>query len=77
MDTSQHDLTALFLQLGLAADEASIAQFIVDNSPIPKEVSLADAGFWNPSQAGFIKQGLDDDSDWAEIIDHLDAWLRG
>ncbi len=77
MDTSRHDLTTLFEQLGLAADEASIAQFIVDHSPIPGDVLLWEASFWNESQARFLKQGIEEDSDWAEIIDHLDAWLRG
>jgi len=77
MDTSRHDLTTLFLQLGLPADEASIAQFIVDHSPIPEHVPLSEASFWNPSQATFLKQGIEEDSDWAEIIDHLDVWLRG
>lgn len=76
MDTSEHTMTALFEQLGLPGDAASIEAFIKQHSPLPPEVSLEDAPFWNATQAHFIAQGIDDDSDWAEVIDHLDAQLR-
>jgi len=50
MDTSKNTLTTLFRQLGLAADDASMEQF--------------------------LREGLEDDSDWAEAIDELNALLR-
>lgn len=76
MDTSEHTMATLFEQLGLPSDQASIESFISRHAPLPAEVALADAPFWNATQAHFIAQGIEDDSDWAEVIDHLDAQLR-
>ena len=75
MDTSIHTLNTLFEQLGLASDDTAIDQFVVEHSLAP-EVSLADADFWSPGQAMFLREALEDDSDWAEIVDYLDARLR-
>jgi len=76
MDTSQHTLNTLFEQLGLSSDDQSIQQFVTKHSPLPAETHLQDAPFWNESQARFIQEGLESDSDWAEVIDELDALLR-
>jgi len=76
MDTSKHTLSTLFQQLGLAADDASIEEFVRQHSPLPQKVALADATFWNLSQSQFLQEGLEDDSDWAEAIDELSALLR-
>jgi len=76
MDTSKHTLTTLFDQLGLASDEASIKEFIDRHSPLAREVAIQDAPFWSESQSHFLKEGLEEDSDWAEMIDELDAQLR-
>ena len=37
---------------------------------------LSQCGFWNSSQASFLKQVKDEDADWAEIVDQLNAMLR-
>lgn len=76
MDTAKHTLTTLFEQLGLPADDASIESFIAKYSPLPGEVALQDAPFWSESQSTFLEEGLEEDSDWAEIIDELDARMR-
>lgn len=76
MDTSEHNFPRLFEQLGLPSDEASIQKFISDHSPIPAEMHIYDAPFWNESQAHFLQEGLEDNADWAEVIDELDAQLR-
>ncbi|MBW7472249.1 DUF2789 domain-containing protein [Marinobacter sp. M216] len=76
MDTSKHTLNTLFEQLGLAADEKSIEDFVARYSPLPREIALQDAPFWSESQSHFLEEGLEDDSDWAEIIDELDAMMR-
>lgn len=76
MDTSQHTFTTLFEQLGLPSDPASIERFIMDHSPLPPEIALAQAPFWSESQSHFLHEGIEDDSDWAEVIDELDAQLR-
>ena len=77
MDTSKHTLTTLFEQLGLPSDQADIENFISRHSPLPAEIALQDAPFWSESQSHFLEEGLEDDSDWAEVIDELDALLRG
>jgi len=76
MDRSQHTLSTLFEQLGLPADEASIDHFIESHAPLSPEITLQDAAFWTASQSHFLAEGLEEDSDWAEIIDELDARLR-
>ncbi len=76
MDTSKHTLTTLFDQLGLASDEQSIDDFVSRYSPLPREIALQDAPFWSESQSHFLEEGLEEDSDWAEVIDELDARMR-
>lgn len=76
MDTSKHTLTTLFEQLGLASEKNSIEEFVARHSPLPREIALQDAPFWSESQSHFLEEGLEEDSDWAELIDELDAMLR-
>ncbi|MFO7529096.1 MAG: DUF2789 domain-containing protein [Marinobacter sp.] len=76
MDTSKHSLSILFEQLGLASDDKSIEDFVARHSPLPREIALQDAPFWSESQSHFLEEGLEEDSDWAEIIDELDAIMR-
>lgn len=76
MDTSKHTLSTLFQQLGLEADEESIEDFVTKYSPLPREIALQDAPFWSESQSQFLEEGLEEDSDWAEVIDELDARMR-
>lgn len=70
MDTSDHSLSTLFKQLGLTAGKTGIEAFIRDHH-LPEGLGLAQAPFWNESQAAFIREALDDDSDWAEMVDEL------
>jgi len=76
MDTSKHNLSKLFDQLGLASDEKSIEAFIARHSPLSREIALQDAPFWSEGQSQFLEEGLEDDSDWAEVIDELNAMMR-
>lgn len=76
MDTTKPTLTTLFEQLGLPSDAASIEAFIARHSPLPAEIALQDAPFWSESQSSFLEEGLEADSDWAEVIDELDAQMR-
>lgn len=76
MDTSKHTLNTLFEQLGLPSGQAEIENFIARHSPLPIEVAIQDAPFWSESQSHFLEEGLEEDSDWAEVIDELDALLR-
>lgn len=76
MDTSKHTLSTLFEQLGLDSDARSIENFVARHSPLPPEVAIQDAPFWSEGQSHFLEEGLEEDSDWAEIIDELDAMMR-
>jgi len=76
LDTTTHDLTTLFDQLGLASDASSIDAFIGTHRPLAARVRLVEAPFWNAGQRAFLDEALSDDSDWAERVDELDARLR-
>ena len=76
METFEHTLNNLFAQLGLPDMDKDIDAFIQAHRPIPKNISLEEAEFWNTSQSQFLKEALSDDSDWAEAIDQLDVRLR-
>ena len=76
MEPLVHDLNALFDQLGLDDTDAAIQAFINRHKPLPGNVELHQADYWNPSQSSFLKQAIDDDADWAEVVDHLDVLLR-
>jgi hypothetical protein len=71
-----HPFHELFEQLGLGSSPEEIRSFLQSHAPLPHEVALPDAIFWTPSQAGFLRQALLDDSDWAEVADALNAALR-
>jgi hypothetical protein len=77
MDTTHHPFHELFAQLGLPCDALSIAQFIQRHSPLPGHVALADADFWSPAQAAFLRETWQEDSDWAHQVDQLSEALRG
>lgn len=75
MDTSTHDFQGLFQQLGLISTEEAIDAFC-SNNRLPKDIPLEQAAFWSAGQAQFIHEALEQDSDWCEIVDQLDAQLR-
>ncbi|MDD5578077.1 MAG: DUF2789 domain-containing protein [Methylobacter sp.] len=76
MDTSTHTMQALFCQLGLADDEEQINAFIEAHRPIPGNIALSEADFWNEAQAAFLAEAVEEDSDWCELVDELDCLLR-
>jgi len=76
MDSPFHSFSDLFKQLGLAADDAGIAAFLRAHAPLSPHVTLAEAPFWTPSQAQLLKEELQEDADWAEVVDRLSAALR-
>lgn len=75
MDTSSHNLEALFQQLGLSTSEAAISAFITNNR-LPNNIPLEKAACWSAVQAEFIHEAIEMDSDWAGVVDLLDAQLR-
>ena len=77
MEPPVHTMSNLFAQLGLASEPAEIARFIASHRPIPESMRLADAPFWSPAQATFLREEILEDADWAVIIDELNADLHG
>ena len=76
MEHNFHPFHELFKQLGLECDAAAIGTFLRTHAPIPPAVMLPDALFWSPAQASFLRDALAADSDWAEVVDTLNAALR-
>lgn len=76
MEQHIHDIGSLFEQLGMDNSVEAINEFINKNNPVPGYVELHHAGFWNTAQSSFLKQAIDEDADWAQVVDQLDAMLR-
>lgn len=76
MDLSTHTMHDLFDQLGLPSEEAEIQQFVARHRPLPQDMALADAPFWTPAQAQFLREQLNRDADWAEVVDQLNMSLH-
>ncbi len=75
MDTQAHTLPALFAQLGLPNDLEGISTFIHTHQ-IRSNVELQKASFWSSAQASFLAEALQEDSDWAEVVDELNMRLH-
>ena len=75
MDTSSHTMQTLFMQLGLPNNNKAIEVFF-HNNHLPANIPLAQAAFWSAGQAQFLQESIAEDSDWAEIVDQMDALLR-
>ena len=76
MEGPTHDLNALFQQLGLPSETEDLQAFVSKYSPLAETIELADAPFWSPSQATFLREQLNKDADWAEVVDQLNLLLR-
>ncbi len=76
MEMQNHPLSSLFDQLGLDSSEQDIFDFITEYGPFLIAEELHHACFWSESQATFLKEAKNEDADWAEVVDQLDAMLR-
>ena len=76
MDMPIHTLNDLFVQLGLPAEEKDIDRFIEGHSPLPDNMRLHEAPFWNHAQASFLREEVMEDTEWAELIEQLNVRLR-
>ena len=76
MEPPVHSINALFDQLGLENSNDAIQLFIEQHKPLASEVVLHEAAFWNAAQAEFLRRAIEEDADWAEVVDHFDAMLR-
>lgn len=73
MDTNQHNFDTLFTQLGLQTD---IDRFVTEHRPLAADLHIWQAPFWNQAQADFLRESIEGDSDWAEMVDELDRRLH-
>lgn len=76
MDLTDHSLCNLFRQLGLPSAQPDIDSFVSKHRPLGGEIQLADAPFWTPGQAQFLREEIVEDAEWAEIVDQLNVLLR-
>lgn len=76
MMNPEHTMSDLFAQLGLPDTDEGINDFIHTHRPIPEDLTLEKAPFWNNGQSQFIHEALYADSDWSELVDQLDSRLR-
>ena len=76
MDTSFHTMNNLFAQLGLPDDDISIETFFREHHHLDNNIRLDNAPFWTATQAKFLRDAFQEDSDWSEMVDQLDARLR-
>ena len=44
--------------------------------PLADAIPLAEAAFWTPSQAAFLKAEIAEDADWSAVVDSLNLQLR-
>ena len=76
MDTSNHySMNTLFAQLGLPSELEQINKFLREHRLVDNQM-IQQADYWTPSQSEFLQEAIAQDSDWSEIVDHLDAALR-
>jgi len=68
-------MNTLFAQLGLPTTDEDIELFISQHK-IEHDCELVAAEFWTAGQVAFLQEALQDDSDWVELVDHLDVLLR-
>jgi len=75
MEHPFHSFSELFAQLGLGSSPGEIEDFLCNHMPLPSGMVLSDAPFWSPAQAAFLREALDADSDWSEVVDALNVAL--
>ncbi|MBA53721.1 DUF2789 domain-containing protein [Ketobacter sp.] len=76
MDSVYYSMCNLFKQLGLPNEPENIDEFISRHRALSDGVRIEQAPFWSDSQAQFLKSAIEEDSEWCEAVDQLDARLR-
>jgi hypothetical protein len=71
-----YSLKDLFAKLGLPNSDSDIEAFIERYRPLPQAEPLANASFWTPEQAAFLREARQPYSDWEEVVDELNCLLR-
>jgi hypothetical protein len=75
MDTTESNMTNLFLQLGLPAGPGEIAAFIRAHQ-LAEDVRVSEAPFWNQGQRQFLREQWGADANWAIVVDALNEALH-
>ena len=75
MDTTESNMTNLFLQLGLPASKDEIADFLRAHQ-LAEDVRVSEAPFWNEGQRQFLREQWVVDADWAIVVDELNEALH-
>ncbi|KAF0807166.1 hypothetical protein A6D6_01165 [Alcanivorax xiamenensis] len=75
MDTVQARMTNLFLQLGLDASPEGIERFIAGHF-LPAEMNILEAPFWSDPQRQLLRELLNNDAEWAVVVDQLNESLH-
>ncbi|WP_305464703.1 DUF2789 domain-containing protein [Photobacterium leiognathi] len=75
MEPFQHNLSNLFSQLGLNNSDEFIQVFITKHQ-LSQQQHITEAPFFSKVQRRFIQECQEQDADWCEVIDQLDALLR-
>ncbi|PWI34339.1 DUF2789 domain-containing protein [Vibrio albus] len=76
MEMCQHRMAELFEQLGLGNSPEEIKDFVKNHRNKRDSAPIHEASFWTASQSDFLKQAIEQDADWAELVDQLDVMLR-
>ncbi|MCG3722778.1 DUF2789 domain-containing protein [Vibrio cincinnatiensis] len=76
MELHYHRMSELFEQLGLGSSSNEIEYFIETHRHQRDSTPLYKANFWNDAQANFLRQAIEEDADWSELVDQLDVMLR-
>lgn len=73
MEPIAPDMHRLFAQLGESTDDAAIDRFIGLHIMQGGAIALHEASCWSKSQSDFLRQAIDEDAEWAPIVDQLNA----
>ena len=76
MEQPIHTLKNLFDQLVLPSSDTDIADFIERHKPAGDANYLYQMSFFNESQRAFLQEAVENDADWAEVVNTLDSLLR-
>lgn len=76
MQSGYRSIDTLFQQLGLPSSPEQVDDFIARHRCLCDGIALDEAPFWTDSQAEFLREAVQEDSDWAEAVDQLDVRLR-
>lgn len=76
MYTEQPSMQDLFGQLGLDNSDDAIDAFIEKHRGMNPSRHIEEAPFWSDAQKSFLRSALEDDAEWAEVIDQLNAQLH-